>query len=114
MEHAMSERGVDLPEDASGIGYSARDLPEGSVPRMDFVLPCGGVPSVFADNGLREVADELAMPDGASTWQAEERGWKRGKDDVFAERPRGSAAGDLQGIVAHEGGGRCHVYLNAA
>jgi hypothetical protein len=49
MEHAMSDK-VHLPEDASGIGYAARDLPEGSVLRMDFVLPCGGVPWVFADN----------------------------------------------------------------
>jgi hypothetical protein len=34
---------------------------------MDFVLPCGGVPWVFAEIGLHEVADELAMPDGALT-----------------------------------------------
>lgn len=112
LNRALSEHAMKLPEDVTDLGYFAHSLPEGSVLRMEFVLPCADVSSMLEGNGMRVVADWSGLVYGSVVFDAERRGWRRKEGDTYAGRPKGSTQSDLESVVTHEGG-RCRAYISA-
>ncbi|WP_328912984.1 MULTISPECIES: hypothetical protein [unclassified Streptomyces] len=112
LDSALSEHRITIPSSASGVGYYANDEVEDHLLRLDFVLPCGDVQSMMEINGLLAVDGQTGLSDASVVTDAREHGWSRRSDDVFAERPKSPALGELTAMFAHEAG-TCHVYLDA-